>query len=88
MKNELVAGCTGGAFELQLAKAALHVFALVVKYADSRIAAARLALTSQGTQKLEPTLPPSFLRVAYLYIFKEAYPHKLPCVETYFYQSF
>lgn len=52
-KSELVAGCIGDAFVLQHARAALPVFALVVRSAVSLTAAARHALTLQGTQKLK-----------------------------------
>ena len=46
-KNELVVECTGGVLVLQLAKVALPVFALVVKFVVSQTVAARLASTLQ-----------------------------------------
>ncbi|KAF2283179.1 hypothetical protein GH714_043509 [Hevea brasiliensis] len=53
MKNEQVGGCTEAAPDPQLAKVALPACALGVKSVVSQIAAARLALISQGMQKFD-----------------------------------
>lgn len=53
MKNERAGGFIGDASDHQHARDALPVSASAVIYVDFQIAAARPALTSQGTQKLD-----------------------------------